>query len=114
MPTQEGCCQNMELFDLGGPEIPEWVTGYAGTASGRVPVVSRQWSRRDRMGRWKCRLFDSFRMNYSVEPGIYAAGSAGKQSPVLVTANYKLSFDLLRTELTGIDAWILVLSERKS
>lgn len=31
---------------------------------------------------------------------------------MLVSANYKLSFDALRRELTGIDAWILVLDTR--
>ena len=30
----------------------------------------------------------------------------------MVTANYKLSFDTLRRELTSIDAWILVLDTR--
>jgi CO dehydrogenase/acetyl-CoA synthase gamma subunit (corrinoid Fe-S protein) len=33
-------------------------------------------------------------------------------SPVLVTANYKMSFDRLRSQLTGIDAWILVLDTK--
>jgi hypothetical protein len=36
-------------------------------------------------------------------------GEPGAQSPVLVTANYKMTFDRLRMELSGIDAWILVL-----
>jgi hypothetical protein len=31
---------------------------------------------------------------------------------VLVTANYKMSFDALRKELTGISAWILVLDTK--
>jgi hypothetical protein len=31
---------------------------------------------------------------------------------VLVSANYKLSFDKLRKELTGMDAWILVLDTK--
>ncbi len=39
-------------------------------------------------------------------------GSPGSQSPVLVTANYKLSFDALRFQLVGIDAWLLVLDTR--
>jgi CO dehydrogenase/acetyl-CoA synthase gamma subunit (corrinoid Fe-S protein) len=30
-------------------------------------------------------------------------------SPVLVWANYKMSFDRLRSELDSVDAWILVL-----
>lgn len=48
-------------------------------------------------------------MNYLVEPGLYALGSPGPDSPVLVSANYKLSFDHLRRSLPGQTAWILVL-----
>jgi acetyl-CoA decarbonylase/synthase complex subunit gamma len=94
----------MELFDLRSKS--------AATDAGSVPVVSATWSRQDRLGRLKCRLFNSVRMNYTVQPGIYAVGSPNAQSPVLVTANYKLSFDLVRRELDGIDAWILVLDTR--
>jgi hypothetical protein len=36
-------------------------------------------------------------------------GDPGPDSHVLVTANYKMSFDALRRELAGLDAWILVL-----
>ncbi len=36
-------------------------------------------------------------------------GTRGPESPVLVSANYKLSFDRLRGVLSGRDAWILVL-----
>jgi hypothetical protein len=48
-------------------------------------------------------------MHYTVEPGLYALGSPNEQSPVLVTANYKMSFDRLRESLPGLNAWILVL-----
>ena len=48
-------------------------------------------------------------MNYKVDPGLYALGKPNKSSPVLVTANYKMSFDRLRKALPGFDAWILVL-----
>ena len=51
-------------------------------------------------------------MSYTVDPGLYAAGNPSPESPVLVTANYKLSFDMLRRELPGIDAWILVLDTK--
>jgi acetyl-CoA decarbonylase/synthase complex subunit gamma len=48
-------------------------------------------------------------MHYRVDPGLYALGKPDKQSPVLVTANYKMSFDKLREALRGRDVWILVL-----
>jgi len=47
-----------------------------------------------------------------VEPGLYAVGSPGEDSDVLVSANYKLSFDHLRVSLKGIDAWVLVLDTK--
>ena len=48
-------------------------------------------------------------MNYRVEPGLYAVGQPDPQSPVLVSANYKLSFDRLRCRLAGLSVWILVI-----
>jgi hypothetical protein len=52
------------------------------------------------------------RYSYTIDPGLYALGSPTDRSPVLVTANYKLSFDALRRELTGRDVWVLVLDTR--
>lgn len=51
-------------------------------------------------------------MRYSVEPGLYAIGEPDNESDVFVTANYKLSFDTLRKELKGLNAWILVLDTK--
>ena len=51
-------------------------------------------------------------MDYKVDPGLYALGKPDDRSPVLVTANYKLTFDSLRAALPGRDAWILVLDTR--
>ena len=45
-------------------------------------------------------------------PGLYAIGDPGPASPILVTANYKLTFDRLRVELGGVDAWIAVLDTK--
>jgi hypothetical protein len=39
-------------------------------------------------------------------------GNPDQDSPVLVSANYKLTFDTLRQELTYLDAWVLVLDTR--
>ena len=44
-----------------------------------------------------------------VTVGLYAIDNPLPSSPVFVTANYKLSFDALRSVLTGIDSYILVL-----
>lgn len=48
-------------------------------------------------------------MKYRVDAGLYAIGEPAAESPVFVTANYKLTFDLLRRALSGISGWILVL-----
>jgi acetyl-CoA decarbonylase/synthase complex subunit gamma len=48
-------------------------------------------------------------MRYTVVPGLYALGSPDRSAPVLVTANYKMSFDRLRRAVPGVDAWVLVL-----
>ncbi|PKN72110.1 MAG: acetyl-CoA synthase subunit gamma, partial [Deltaproteobacteria bacterium HGW-Deltaproteobacteria-10] len=41
-----------------------------------------------------------------------ALGNPDNNSPVLVTANYKMSFDYLRRELSNRNAWILVLDTK--
>lgn len=48
-------------------------------------------------------------MNYKISPGLYGVGNPDDTSPVLVTANYKMSFDSLRKELSGLDAWVMVI-----
>ncbi len=52
------------------------------------------------------------RMNYSVEPGLYRLGNPDVDSKVLVSANYKLTFDSLRKELVSLDLWILILDTK--
>lgn len=78
------------------------------TPAGPVPRVKTALDRQDVLGAALVR-FGIGRGSYRVAPGLYAAGAPTRQSPVLVTANYKLTFDALRKELSGLDAWILVL-----
>lgn len=56
------------------------------------------------LARWGYR-----RSRHRVRPGLYALGHPNPDSPVLVTANYTLSFDAVRSALVGYDAYILVL-----
>lgn len=65
----------------------------------------------DILGSWKVR-WGINRMNFKVEPGLYSIGNPDKSSPVFVSANYKMSFDSLRKELSGIDAYILVIDTK--
>jgi acetyl-CoA decarbonylase/synthase complex subunit gamma len=48
-------------------------------------------------------------MSYMVPPGLYAIGDPTADSPVVVTANYKMSYDLVRQALEGRSCWLLVL-----
>jgi acetyl-CoA decarbonylase/synthase complex subunit gamma len=48
-------------------------------------------------------------MDYIVPPGLYAVGRPVSSDPVLVTANYKMSFDIVRQALSGRSVWLLVL-----
>jgi hypothetical protein len=51
-------------------------------------------------------------MDYTVEPGLYAVGKPHNESPVFVSANYKLTFDTLRKNLVGVDCWLLILDTK--
>lgn len=92
-------------------ESEHWIERRAITPAGQIPVVRTKLGRQDILGKLKAR-FGIGRMNYKIKPGLYAVGNAGPDSPVLVSANYKLSFDNLRRELAGLDAWILILDTK--
>ncbi len=88
-----------------------FVIGSVEIGIGRVPQVSASLRWIDHWGTIKARSGIN-RMRYTVDPGLYALGNPDTESPVLVTANYKLSFDSLRSALPGRDAWILVLDTK--
>lgn len=85
-----------------------WKTGTVTACDMSIPQVATKLTICDRKGTWKAR-WGMGRMHYMVNPGLYAAGNPGPASPVFVTANYKMSFDALRSSIPGIDAWILVI-----
>jgi hypothetical protein len=86
-----------------------FVTGSTPTPVGAVPTISADLKAADMWGTFKAR-WGVGRMHYKVDPGLYALRRPDQNSPVLVTANYKMSFDSLRASLQGRDAWILVLN----
>ncbi len=88
-----------------------WITGWQMTLTGPVPTIATHLTFRDTLDRWKAR-WGIGRMRLIVTPGLYAAGRPGPEDIVLVTANYKPSFDALRSELDGMNAWILVLDTK--
>lgn len=103
--------QNMQTLKFVKKEIPYWATGTVAVAGGSVFRVSSDWIRADYIGMIKSRI-GAFRMNYAVTAGLYAVGDPTKDSDVFVTANYKLTFDILRRTLKGLNAWVLVLDTK--
>ncbi|WKY44944.1 mercury methylation corrinoid protein HgcA [Eubacteriaceae bacterium ES2] len=103
------CCQHeaITIYDLKSP----WIIGEMEVLKEKVPVVSNRLQTRDYFGAMKMRLGIG-RKNYKINPGIYTIGKPDANSPVLVSANYKLSFDSLRKELTNVNAWIMVIDTK--
>lgn len=93
------------------PTDAEWIIGHKTTLAGEIPIISTKLTAKDILGSWKVR-WGINRMEYKVAPGLYGVGEPGEDSPVLVTANYKMTFDRLRSELSGINAWVLVINTR--
>ena len=94
-----------------GYVLQSFVDSFIDTPIGPVPRVKISLDRSDIWGTINARLGLS-RDQYKIAPGLYAVGEPEPDSPVLVTANYKLTFDALRRELTSFDGWILVVDTR--
>jgi CO dehydrogenase/acetyl-CoA synthase delta subunit len=88
-----------------------WIIGKVDSPVGHIPKVATCLNIADRLGTIKVRA-GLQRMHYMVEPGLYAVGEPTAESPVFVSANYKLSFDHLRCELKRIDGWIMVIDTK--
>jgi hypothetical protein len=102
------CCCQPKPYRYGATP---WVVGSVDSAAGPIPLVSTRLTARDRLGTMRVRLGIG-RMRYRVPPGLYGVGAPTADSPVLVTANFKLTIDSLRRELAELDAWVLVLDTR--
>jgi len=76
-----------------------------------VKTVSTKLTFKDICGAWQVR-WGIGRTDYTVEPGLYAVGNPDNNSPVFVSANYKLTFDMLRKNLDGLDCWLLILDTK--
>jgi hypothetical protein len=89
-------------------EKASWFKGWMETAVGKVARISTHMGLGDKLGGCKVR-WGIRRMHYTIPAGLYAVGEPDSDSEILVTVNYKLSFDLLRRELSGRNLWLLVL-----
>lgn len=105
-----GSAEKKEAEKSNMPCCPDAFKDESNHPSGAV-AVSSDWTFREYMEHIRCRI-SGLRMRYAVQPGLYAVGSPGKDSDVFVSANYKMSFDVLRRSLKGINAWLLVLDTK--
>lgn len=111
------CCCGPTSCGSEGREVniydpnPYWEIGSVATPASSVAIVATTLTLKDTLGSWKAR-WGIGRMDYAVRPGLYAVGQPDSHSPVLATANYKLTFDKVRHELTGLNVWLLVLDTK--
>ena len=114
-PVAATCCSSNPRQDalpgIPGYALYPFVSRFLDTPAGPVPVVRTRLERADRLGAIGARL-GATRHDYKVTPGLYGVGDPGADSPVVVSANYKLTFDVVRRDLAGRDAWILVVDTR--
>ena len=82
-----------------------------GASESIASVASTSLLFKDYLGAFKVR-WGIGRMDYTVAPGLYTVGKPDNTSPVLVSANYKLTFDTLRKNLKGVDCWLLILDTK--
>ncbi len=110
--AESSCCGTAQTVQDALPRLNQaFVIGSIPTVAGNLPRVSSALNWQDHWGSIKAR-WGVGRMDYAIDPGLYALGNPDNNSPVLVTANYKMSFDRLREALPGRDAWILVLDTK--
>jgi acetyl-CoA decarbonylase/synthase complex subunit gamma len=108
-PDKPPCCG--ATVSVSGGEISEKVPGFQcwlQTPAGNVPSISTKIGFSDHLGACKAR-WGIGRMSYMVPPGLYALGTPTSADPVVVTANYKMTYDIIRRTLNGRNIWLLVL-----
>ena len=76
-----------------------------------IPSVQTSLNLKDILGAWKAR-WGINRNNYKITPGIYKIGKPDNHSLVFVSSNYKLTFDTVRKNLSGLDCWLLLLDTK--
>jgi hypothetical protein len=125
-----GCAQTNELVSLTKKEINQtgcqpradeatnpiifnhnFITGTIQTPAGPIPQIATRLDGSDYLGAVRVR-WGIKRDQYRVDPGLYAVGTPNEHSDVLVTANYKLTFDTVRKNLHGMNVWLMVLDTK--
>ncbi len=101
----------MAVYEKPGYKLYSFVDKFIKTGSGFIPIIKSKLEKNDLVSTFFVRCGVN-RYQYRVTPGLYGIGKPDKSSEVLVTANFKLTFDHLRKELGTINAWILVLDTK--
>jgi acetyl-CoA decarbonylase/synthase complex subunit gamma len=110
LPMAQPVPEGAGKFQLPSTKQP-FVLGTISSDIGEVPRVGSELNWADKRGHYLVR-WNIGRDHFTVEPGLYALGQPTGDSPVLVTANYKMSFDFLRRIMAGRSSWILVLDTK--
>ena len=112
-PSAAACCCGPGPTDSPPPKAASLgcVDGEVSAGSATVPRVRSVLTMADHRGNWASR-WGLGRDSHLVPPGLFALGNPTPESPVLVSANYKLSFDVLRSSVPGVSAWLLVLDTK--
>jgi len=110
VPVDNCNCQNAQNKSV-SDDKKHYILGAIQTSAGMIPQISTRLNWRDYLGSFRVR-WGIHRDRYRVVPGLYTVGTPNERSDVFVTANYKLSFDLVRKNLNGINAWLLVLDTK--
>lgn len=92
-------------------DISHLYDGDLSTPVGNVKKIKTTLCFKDKLqnchARWNIK-----RNSFRVPIGLYAIGNPNEESPVLVTANYKLTLDHLRKELENQNLWLLVIDTK--
>lgn len=102
---------SLSEYEKPGYQLCTHVKKFMHTVAGPVPVIQTKPAPSDVFSTVLVRCGIN-RHRYAVAPGLYAVGTPDKSSEVLVTANFKLTFDHLRKALQKLNVWVLVLDTK--
>lgn len=97
--------------DISFLDISHVITGFIDSPAGSIARIATTLTAKDYW--YDCKARWSIKRNhFRIPTGLYAVGNPDENSPVLVSANYKLTFDKLRIELSGMGLWLLVIDTK--
>ncbi|UCH77857.1 MAG: methyltransferase domain-containing protein, partial [Candidatus Coatesbacteria bacterium] len=100
-----------EKYFEGGALLQLAATKAGSRPAPEVAAVAARWTLGDVLANVasSLTLYSTF---FRVAPGLYRLGEPGPEAPLLVTANFTLTFNLVRRALRGRDAYVLVIDSR--